>query len=74
MKGHKHFAGLLEMIIPLSLGFAHYRWQSARRHRGNARRALIEILNEPAMIQSLLLLFATAILFVAVVFRSLAWE
>jgi len=65
---HNHFAGLLEMILPLSLGFALYRWQSARRHRGSARRALIEVFNDPAMIQSLLLLFAAAILFVAVVF------
>ncbi|HXQ26881.1 MAG TPA: O-antigen ligase family protein [Candidatus Acidoferrales bacterium] len=69
MKGHNHFAGLLEMILPLAVGLAFYHSQSARRRsRGSAVRAALENLNEPAILKSLLLLFAATILLVAIVF------
>lgn len=66
---HNHFAGLLEMILPLSLALAFYQWRSARRRSGDrATRAVLDTLNEPAIFQSLLLLFAATILLVAIVF------
>ena len=66
---HNHFAGLLEMILPLSLGLAFYHWQSAWRHsRRGAWQSLVENLREPGILKSLLFVLAATVLLVAVVF------
>jgi O-antigen ligase len=66
---HNHFAGLLEMILPLPLGLAFYHWQSScRRHRRRTFRSLLENLGEPAILKCLVLLLAATVLLVAIVF------
>jgi putative inorganic carbon (hco3(-)) transporter len=66
---HNHFAGFLEMILPLSLGLALYHSQSVRRRsRSGAWRSVIGNLREPEILKSLLFLLAATILLVAVVF------
>jgi len=66
---HNHFAGLLEMILPLTLGLAFYFWQSAR-HRSRRRtwRSLVEFMGQPEIVKCFLLLFVAAVLLVAIVF------
>src|SRR5271170_3816357 len=69
MKLHNHFAGLLEMILPLSLSLAFYHWQSTRRrHRRRTLRSILENLGEPAILKCVLLLLAATVLLVAIVF------
>lgn len=66
---HNHFAGLLEMILPLSLGLSFYYWQSARRgSHGRAWRSVLVNLGNPEAVKCLLLLLAAAILFLGIVF------
>jgi O-antigen ligase len=66
---HNHFAGLLEMILPLALCLALYNWQKARsRMRGNSVRSFMRHLGDPEMIKCLLLLLASTVFFLALVF------
>jgi O-antigen ligase len=66
---HNHFAGLLEMILPLALGLAYYYWQSAR-HRSRRRtwRSFLEFIGQPEIVKCFLLLLAATVLLVAIVF------
>ncbi len=66
---HNHFAGLLEMILPLALGLAYYYWQSARhRFRRRTWRSLLESIGQPEIVKCFLLLLAAMVLLVAIVF------
>jgi O-antigen ligase len=66
---HNHFAGLLEMILPLALCLALYNWQKARsRMRGHSVRAFVRHVGDPEMIKCFLLLLASAVFFLALVF------
>jgi hypothetical protein len=66
---HNHFAGLLEMILPLCLGLAFYYWNKAPRRSGRRSvRDCVERLGSPEILKSLVLLLVAIILFVAVVF------
>lgn len=66
---HNHFAGLLEMVLPLALGLAFYFWQSARnRPRGRTSRSAVEFIGQPGIVKCLLLLLVAAVLLVAIVF------
>ena len=66
---HNHFAGLLEMILPLALGLAFYFWQCAR-HRSRRRtwRSFLEFIGQPEIVKCFLLLLVAAVLLVAIVF------
>lgn len=66
---HNHFAGLLEMILPLALGLAFYFWQCAR-HRSRRRtwRSFLELIGQPEIVKCFLLLLVAAVLLVAIVF------
>jgi hypothetical protein len=69
MKVHNHFAGLLEMILPLALGLAFYRWQSSRRRsRRRTWRSFLEFIGQPEIVKCFLLLLVAAVLLVAIVF------
>ena len=69
MINHNHFAGLLEMILPLALGFSIYYWQTARRgSRRRTWRSLAANLGSSDIAKSFLHLLAAAILFLAIVF------
>jgi O-antigen ligase len=66
---HNHFAGLLEMILPLALGLAFYHAQKARRHsRHSFVRDFLHKLGHPEMLKSVLLLLVATVLFLATVF------
>lgn len=66
---HNHFAGLLEMILPLALGLAFYHWQSARRgSRRRTWRSLLANLGNPDIVKSFLFLLAAMVLLLAIVF------
>ncbi len=66
---HNHFAGLLEMFLPLALGLALYHWQKAReRMRRNSLRDFFRHLGDPEMQKCYLLLLAAAVLSLALVF------
>jgi len=68
MKVHNHYAGLLEMILPLALGLAFYHWQKSRRFRRRSLRALFDHLTDPELRKCFLLLLAAIVLLVAIVF------
>jgi O-antigen ligase len=66
---HNHFAGLLEMILPLCLALALYHWRRASRHsRQRSLRDFLDRLGHPEILKSLLLLLVAVLLFVAIVF------
>ena len=66
---HNHFAGLLEMILPLALGLAFYFWQGAwHRSRRQTWSSLVEFISQPEIVKCILLLLAAAVLLVAIVF------
>jgi O-antigen ligase len=65
---HNHYAGLLEMILPLALALAFYHWQKARRFRRRSVRALFDHLTDPEIRKCFLLLLAAVVLLVALVF------
>jgi len=66
---HNHFAGLLEMILPLSLALALYHWGRASHHsRQRSLRDFLDRLGHPEILKSLLLLLVAVLLFVAIVF------
>jgi O-antigen ligase len=65
---HNHYAGLLEMILPLALALAFYHWQKARRFRRRSVRALFDHFTDPEMRKCFLMLLAAIVLLVAVVF------
>ena len=66
---HNHFAGLLEMILPLSLALALYHWGRASRHsRQRSFRELFDRLGHPEILKSLVLLLVAVLIFVAIVF------
>jgi O-antigen ligase len=66
---HNHFAGLLEMILPLALGLSFYYWQSARRgSRRHTWRSTVANLGNPEIVKCFLFLLAAAILLLAIVF------
>ncbi len=69
MKLHNHFAGLLEMILPLALGLALYYAQKSRvRSRRGSWREFQTRLANPEMLKCLLLLLAVTVLFLGIVF------
>ena len=69
MVNHNHYAGFLEMILPLALGLSFYHWQSARPDsRRRTWRSLLANLGGPGIAKSFLFLLAAAILFLAIVF------
>jgi O-antigen ligase len=69
LQNHNHFAGLLEMILPLALCLALYNWQKARnRMRGHSVRNFVRHLGDPEMIKCILLLLASIVVFLALVF------
>jgi O-antigen ligase len=66
---HNHFAGLLEMILPLCLALALYHWRRASHHsRQRSYRDFLDRLGHPEILKSLLLLLVAILLFVAIVF------
>jgi O-antigen ligase len=66
---HNHFAGLLEMILPLALGLAFYFWQGARhRSRRPTWRSFLEFSGRPEIVKCFLLLLVAAVLLVSIVF------
>jgi O-antigen ligase len=66
---HDHFAGFLEMILPLSLGLALYHWQKAsERVRRRRLRDFFHRLGNPEMLKCIMLLLAATLLFLALVF------
>jgi len=69
MKFHDHYAGFLEMILPLSLGLALYHWQksSERVHR-RSLRDFFNHLGNPEMLKCIMLLLAGTLLSLALVF------
>jgi O-antigen ligase len=69
MKVHNHFAGLLEMILPLALSLALYHAQKARSHaRPRSRGEFLGDLGRPDLLKCFLLLLASTVLFVAIFF------
>ncbi|HTS13121.1 MAG TPA: O-antigen ligase family protein [Candidatus Limnocylindrales bacterium] len=62
---HNHFAGLLEMILPLCLALAFYHWGKAA---GSRSRSFAARLGEPDALKSLVLVLSAILLFVAIVF------
>ena len=65
---HNHYAGFLEMVLPLALGLAFYHWQKARRFRRRSLRALFDHLTDPEIRKCFLLLLAAIVLLIAIVF------
>ncbi|HKV05102.1 MAG TPA: O-antigen ligase family protein [Candidatus Acidoferrales bacterium] len=66
---HNHFAGLVEMILPLSLGLAYYHWRSARRRsRRRTLGAFVENAGQPEILKCFLLMLVSVVLLVAIVF------
>jgi len=65
---HNHFAGLLEMVLPLGVALASYQIERAIHGRRNPARSLGELLGRSQMHNSLFLAFVSLLLFVAVVF------
>jgi len=66
---HNHFAGLLEMILPLALGLAFFFWQSARhRSRRKTWRSFVEFMGQPEIVKCFLLLLVAAVMLLAIVF------
>ena len=58
MRPHNNFAGLLEMILPLSLSLALYYWQSVpRRLRRRTWRQSVAALGQPEILKCLLLIW-----------------
>ncbi len=69
MNVHNHFAGLLEMILPLALGLAFYFWQSARHRSGSQTwRSLVEFVGQPEIVKCFMLLLVAAVMLLAIVF------
>ncbi len=66
---HNHFAGLLEMILPLSLALAlYYQGRASHHSRQRSLRDLLDRLGHPEILKSLVLLVVAIFLFVAIVF------
>ncbi len=66
---HNHFAGLLEMVLPLGVALASYHLERAiRGGGGQPPRSLAELFGRAPMHKSLLLAFVSLLLAVAVVF------
>ena len=66
---HNHFAGLLEMVLPLAIGLAFYHWEKAsdRMHR-RSLRDFISFVSSPEMLKCCLLLLIAALISLAIVF------
>lgn len=66
---HNHFSGLLEMILPLSLMLALYYAQKSRLHpRARSRGEFFSGLGRPDLLKCLLLLLASIVIFLGIVF------
>lgn len=66
---HNHFAGFLEMVIPPSVGLACYHMERATGRAGQRRRRTLgELLGRSELQKSLLLVFVSLLLLLAVVF------
>ncbi|HKS82975.1 MAG TPA: O-antigen ligase family protein [Candidatus Acidoferrales bacterium] len=66
---HNHFSGLLEMILPLSLMLSLYYAQKSRRHpRPRSRGEFLSGLGRPDLLKCLLLLLASIVIFLGIVF------
>ncbi len=66
---HNHFAGLLEMVLPLGVALASYYIERALHGSGrNPPGSLGELLGRSQMHKSLFLAFVSLLLFVAVIF------
>lgn len=66
---HNHFSGLLEMILPLSLMLSLYYAQKLRRHpRPRSRGEFLSGLGRPDLLKCLLLLLASIVIFLGIVF------
>jgi O-Antigen ligase len=67
---HNHFAGLLEMILPLTLALAFYHW-SKGAHQRQARRSwgdLVAQFGHPEVLKSIVLVLLAVLIFVAIAF------
>lgn len=65
---HNHFAGLLEMVLPLALMLALYYAQKSRRPSARSRGEFFPDLGHPDLLKCLLLLLASTVIFLGVVF------
>jgi O-antigen ligase len=68
MKVHNHFAGFLEMVLPLALALALYHWRKSRRRSRRSVSGLFEFLGDSERLKSLLLALAAALMLVSIVF------
>ncbi len=68
---HNHFAGLLEMIIPLGVGLALWHAQRALQPSDRrARRSLGKLLGQTELQKSLFLIFASLVCLLAIAFSQ----
>ncbi len=68
---HNHFAGFLEMVIPLTIALGLYYWQKAQQDQvGASVPTLPKLLGRPEILKSMLLAFAGSVLFLAVIYSQ----
>jgi O-antigen ligase len=65
---HNHFAGFLEMVMPLALALALYHWRKSRRRSRRSISGLLELLGDSERLKSLLFALAAALMLVSIVF------